>query len=193
MSASQGFKQKCINKGYEHFALYGPENLSINKISKEIGSSRASFYHHFGDIDGFIEELLDMHWQIIQQFNLTGKKECKKYFPDVYILLEQNPIPLKFNRHLFINRSIPVYNYLFIKTLNEVSKEFLLKLFSEEFSLKNNEETNNLLVTVSESWYSRLDTNDLSAEKMQYVAKYIMNSVLKFVSSDLYSKIQVGL
>ena len=193
MSKAGKTKQQWIEKGYEHFALYGPENLSINKISKEIGSSRASFYHHFGDIDVFIDALLNLHWQIIQQFNLTGKKECKKYFPDLYILLEQNPIPLKFNRHLFINRSIPVYNYLFIKTLNEVSKEFLLKLFSEEFSLKNNEETNNLLVTVSESWYSRLDTNDLSAEKMQQIAKDVISSVLKFVSSDLYSKIQENL
>ena len=193
MSKAGKTKQQWIEKGYEHFALYGPENLSINKISKEIGSPRASFYHHFGDIDVFIDALLNLHWQIIQQFNLTGKKECKKYFPDLYILLEQNPIPLKFNRHLFINRSIPVYNYLFIKTLNEVSKEFLLKLFSEEFSLKNNEETNNLLVTVSESWYSRLDTNDLSAEKMQQIAKDVISSVLKFVSSDLYSKIQENL
>jgi AcrR family transcriptional regulator len=40
-------KQLWIEKGYEHFAEYGPENISINAISKEIGSPRASFYHHF--------------------------------------------------------------------------------------------------------------------------------------------------
>ncbi|NQT78754.1 MAG: TetR/AcrR family transcriptional regulator [Bacteroidetes bacterium] len=190
---SQGFKQKCIEKGYEHFAEDGPENLSINKISKEIGYSRASFYHHFGDIDIFIHELLDMHWQIIQQFNLTGKKECKNFYPDLYVLLAQNPIPLKFSKQLFINRNNPIYNYLFSKAYNESSKIFVLKLFSKQFSLKNNEETFNLWVTVGESWYSRLDTNDLSAEKMQQIAKDVMNSVLKFVSSDLYSKIQEGL
>jgi len=44
-------KQEWLDKGYEHFALYGPENLSINKISKEVGFSRASFYHHFGNIE----------------------------------------------------------------------------------------------------------------------------------------------
>ena len=190
MSVAGKTRQQWIEKGYEHFALYGPENLSINKISKEIGSSRASFYHHFGDIDVFIEKLLDMHWQISQQFYLTGKKECKNYFPDLYVLLEQNPIPLKFNRQLFINRNKPTYNYLFIKTYNEASKAFTLSLFSEQFGLKNNEETNNLWITVGESWYLRLDTNDLSAEKMQQTAKDIMNSILKFVSSDLYSKMQ---
>jgi len=64
MTTSTGIKQKWIEKGYEHFALFGPENLSINKLSKEMGVSRASFYHYFGDMDIFIEKLLDMHWHI---------------------------------------------------------------------------------------------------------------------------------
>ena len=191
MSASQGFKQKWIEKGYEHFALYGPDNLSINKISKEIGTSRASFYHHFGDIDVFIEELLDMHWQINQQFCSIGSRECKKLFPDLYLLLEQYPVPLKFSRQLFINRNNPAYNYLFIKTYNASARAFILKLFSEQFDLHHiDEATYNLWLTVGESWYSRLDPNNLSAVKMQQLAKEIMNSVLIFMSSDLYFKMQ---
>ena len=191
MSASQGFKQKWIEKGYEHFALYGPETLSINKISKEIGTSRASFYHHFGDIDVFIEELLDMHWQINQQFCSIGSRECKKLFPDLYLLLEQYPVPLKFSRQLFINRNNPAYNYLFIKTYNASARAFILKLFSEQFDLHHiDEATYNLWLTVGESWYSRLDPNNLSAVKMQQLAEEIMNSVLIFMSSDLYFKMQ---
>lgn len=189
MSKSNGSKQKWIEKGYEHFALYGPENISINKISKEIGFSRASFYHHFGDLDIFIEELLDLHWKICVQFISIGKVECKVLYPDLYILLSQNIIPLKFNRQLFINRNVPAYNYLFIKTYNGAAKIFTLKLFSAQFDFKNNEETFDLWVTVGESWYSRLDMNDLSAERMEQQSKDIMNSVLKFISSNLYSKI----
>lgn len=193
MIVAEKTRQLWIEKGYEHFALYGPENLSINRISKEIGYSRASFYHHFGDIDVFIEELLKLHVQIYQQFNLIGKKECKNYLPDLYILLEQYPIPLKFCKQLFINRSKPTYNYLFVKAYSESSDIFILKLFSKQFGLKNNMETFHLWTTVGESWYSRLDTNDLSAEKMQQLAEDILDSVLKFVSSDLYSKIQANL
>lgn len=193
MQISNNTKQQWIEKGYEHFALYGPENLSINQLSKEIGTSRASFYHHFGDLDNFINELLDMHWQISQQFNFIGKKECKNFYPDLYVLLEQNPIPLKFSKQLFINRNKPSYNYLFVKAYNESSKIFMLKLFSKQFGLKNNEETYNLYTTVGESWYSRLDTTDLSAKTMQQISKDVMNSVLKFVSSDLYFKIQESL
>ena len=191
MSISNESKHKWIEKGYEHFALYGPKNLSINKLSKEIGSARASFYHHFGDIEVFIEELLDMHWQINQQFCSIGARECKKIFPDLYLLLEQYPIPLQFSKQLFLNRNNPAFNYLFMKTYNASAIAFILKLFSEQFGLHhNNEDTYNLWLTVGESWYSRLDTNNLSAIKMQQLAEEIMNSVLIFMSSDLYSKMQ---
>ena len=191
MSVSNKTKQQWIEKGYEQFALYGLENLSINKISKEIGSPRASFYHHFGDIEVFIEELLDMHWEINQQFCSIGVQKCKKLFPDLYLLLEQYPITLKFSKQLFLNRNIPAYNYLFMKTYNASAKAFILKLFSEHFSFHHTEEeTYNLWLTLGESWYSRLDPNNLSAAKMQQLAEEIMNSVLNFMSSGLYSKIQ---
>ena len=184
-------KQKWIEKGYEHFALYGPDNLSINKLSKEIGSSRASFYHHFGDIDIFINELLDTHWQINQQFCSVGALECKKYLPDVYLLLEQYPIPLQFSKQLFLHRNNPIYNLLFIKTYDAAAQTFILNLFSKQFDLHyNDEDTYNLWLTVGESWYSRLDTNDLSAANMEQLAKEVINSVLKFISSDLYSKMR---
>ncbi len=191
MSISNESKQKWIEKGYEHFALYGPESLSINKLSKEIGSSRACFYNHFGDIEVFIEELLDMHWKINKQFCSIGARECKKFFPDLYLLLEQYPVPLKFSIQLFRNRNNPAFNYLFMKTYNASAKAFILKLFSEQFGLHHiDEATYNLWLTVGESWYSRLDPNNLSAVKMQQLAEEIMNSVLIFMSSDLYSKIQ---
>lgn len=191
MSKTNELKQKWIEKGYEHFALYGPENLSINKISKEIGSSRASFYHHFGDIEVFIEKLLDMHWRMSQQFCSFGARECENYFPDLYLLLEQYPIPLKFSKQLFLNRNIPAFNYLFMKTYNASASAFILKLFAKQFGLhQNDEDTYNLWLTVGESWYSRLDINNLSAKKMQKLAEEIMNSVLKFISSGLYSKMQ---
>ena len=181
MAVAKKTRQLWIEKGYEHFALYGPENLSINKISKEIESPRASFYHHFGDIDIFIDELIELNLKIYKQFNLTEKKECKNFNPDLLILIAQNPMLLKFSKQLFINRNNSIYNDLFVIAHSESSKIFAFKLFSKQYGLKNNKATYKLFVTVVESWYSRLDTNDLSAEKMQQNAKDVMNSVLKFV------------
>jgi len=182
-------KQIWIEKGYEHFALFGPENLSVNKLSKELVSSRASFYHYFGDVDVFIEELLDKHWQIGQDFNFAGIENCKRLFPDLYKLVEKYPIPLQFTRQLFLNRHIPAFNYMFNKMYSSHSHSFILTLFAEQYSLHQSKEIiENLWITVGDSWYSRLDTNNLSAANMQQLAEEIINSVLKFMASDLYSK-----
>lgn len=186
-------KQQWIEKGYEHFAIYGPDNLSINKLSKELGSPRASFYHHFGDIEVFIQSLLDMHWQIILEYCSIGAKECKKLFPDLYILIAQFPLSMKFNLQLFLNRNNPTYNFVYIKTYNVSSEAFTLKLFCNHFNLScQNEDVSNLWATMIEAWNSRIDTNNLSAAHLQEEAEKVVDSVMKFISSDLYSKIKKG-
>ena len=50
-----------IEAGYKHFALYGPQNISIEKIAEETGLARTSFYYYFGDLESFIDELLYEH------------------------------------------------------------------------------------------------------------------------------------
>ena len=122
-------KQKWIEKGYEHFALYGPENISINAISKEIGSPRASFYHHFSDLEVFINLLLEKHLEAIKSFVQEGKEYCNCLLPDFYQLLEKYPLGLKFHRQIFMNRHIPILRYVFSEVHIETSKEFVLDLF----------------------------------------------------------------
>ena len=62
MHSTSATKQKWLDKGYEYFTLYGPENLNLNKINKEVEFSRASFYHQSRGV--FVEELREIHWQI---------------------------------------------------------------------------------------------------------------------------------
>ena len=130
-----------------------------------------------------------MHWQIGQDFNSAGIESCKKLFPDLHKLVEKYPIPLQFTRQLFLNRHIPTFNYMFNKMYSFHSHSFMLTLFSEQYGLHQSKEIiYNLWVTVGESWYSRLDPNSLSAVKMQQLSEEVMNSVQKFMATDLYSK-----
>jgi len=181
-------KDLWLEYGYKHFALHGPKNLSINKISQEIGSSRASFYHYFGDIDLFVEELLAMHWQIIERFNNAGDKHCSSLYPDLYIFLSNFKTELQFNIQLFHNRKNPTFNYLFLKSYYSSAKAFTLKLFIDHCNLKQSKsDIYNLWLTIGETWYSRLDPTDLSATTMQKISEEILQSVLNFIKSDLYS------
>jgi len=191
MSVPEETRQLWIEKGYEHFALYGPKNLSINKLSKTTGSSRASFYHHFGDIDVFVDELLAKHWHFVEILKSSGREKCKRLFPDLYNLLAHNPLPLQFSLQLFHNRSNPEFNFVFIKSFEEFAKSFALELFKKHFGLLQSEREVYLLwLTLSEAWYSRLDTNDLTSETLQKHAEEILQNLSEFVNSALYKQLR---
>lgn len=191
MSSTENTKQVWIEKGYEHFALYGPENLSINKLSKSMGLSRASFYHYFGEIGVFTEELLTRHWQIIHQFNTLGKEKCTHLFPDLYELLEQYPVPLQFSLQLFHHRSTPAYNFILIKSYEATARSFALKLFVNHFDLIQSEsEIYHLWLTLGEAWYSRLDPNDLTSTTLQKHSEEILQTLSAFVSSPLFARLR---
>ena len=184
-------REKWLEEGYRQFALYGPDQLSINSISKAIESSRASFYHFFGDIDIFIDKLLAIHWKASDEFNALGKQQCKALFPDLYELLVQYPIPLQFSLQLFHHRHYPRFNYIYIKTYEVSAHAFALKLFADHLDLDADDKAvYNLWYTLGEAWYSRLDPNDLSVETLQHHSKEIIKSVSKFLSSELYATLQ---
>jgi len=188
---SSPIMQKWLEEGYKQFAHCGPEQLSIKKMGEALSLSRASFYHHFGDTDVFINQLLEHHWNIVLEFNQYGKNHCKQLYPDVYRLLAKYPIPLQFSMQLFHNRKTPAFNYLFMKHYESTAKSFILKLFADEFSLKMPEtELYNLWLTCGEAWYSRLNSEDLSAETLLKHSKEITNTVFKFAQSPLYQSIR---
>jgi AcrR family transcriptional regulator len=184
-------KEKWLEVGYRQFAEHGPDLLSINKISHEIGTSRASFYHYFGDIGNFIDDLLSMHWQTVERFIITGKDTCQNLFPDLYDLIAEYPVSQQFSMQLFHARSNPEFNFLFIKMYEAIAKAFALKLFAMEYQLNQNEnDVYKLWLTVGETWYSRLSPQDLSSSTLQKHAREIMKSVSNFMNSQLYSSLR---
>ena len=179
-----------IEKGYEQFALYGPENFSVNLLSKSIGFSRASFYHHFGDIELFLDELLSKHWIMAEAFNSMSKEKCLKLFPDLYQLLEQIPIPLKFNMQLFHHRNHPRFNFLFVKIYESSANSFALKLFKEHLGLIQSEkDIYHLWLTMGEAWYSRLKPDDLTSSTLQKHAEEILETLSVLVESALFTSV----
>lgn len=110
-------KDIWVKKGYEIFALLGANGLKIESLSRKVGVSKSSFYHHFADIEIFIGFLLKHH---INQSLIIGQKElnAKNIHPELIDILVEHKIDLLFNRQLRINRDMK----LFADTLEESSK-----------------------------------------------------------------------
>ncbi|MCX6266046.1 MAG: TetR/AcrR family transcriptional regulator, partial [Bacteroidetes bacterium] len=106
-------KDIWIKTGYEIFAQFGVSGLKIESLARKVGISKSSFYHHFADLELFMEELLNYH---IQQSYIIADKEknAKKINPDLISILVEHKTDLLFNRQLRINRE----RKLFYETLN---------------------------------------------------------------------------
>ena len=184
-------KEQWLEQGYAHFAKAGPENLSINQIGREIGASRSSFYHHFGDIPFFIDELLAVHWETCQVFNLEAARNCRQLFPELYQLLASYPLALQFHLQLFRRRNIPSFNYIFIKSYEQGARAFALKLFADHLQWKmDKKELYHLWMALGEAWYSRLDPDNLSAESLQDQAKEVLKAIAFFKESGLFPRLK---
>jgi AcrR family transcriptional regulator len=184
-------RERWLETGYRHFAEDGPNQLSINQLSREVGASRASFYHHFGDIEIFTAELLEMHQKVCTHFDLEAKKSCKNLVPDLYSVLARYPLGLRFNLQLFHHRDVPAFNYLFSKTFKASAHLFILDLFVRHFELDtHSEDLYNLWLTLGESWYSRLNPDDLSEEALLKHSTEILDTMKDFIQSDLYRKLR---
>lgn len=184
-------REDWLQQGYIDFAEHGPDQLSINRIGKEIGAARSSFYHHFGDVDLFVDELLQFHWGISFEFNARGKEHCKQLIPDLYGLLAEYPVPLMFSMQLFHNRQVPRFDYVFNKTYEVSAKGFLLPLFADHLGGHfSPAELKNLWMTLGEAWYSRLDPKDLSAKTMAGLAESILKDMKILMDSRLFSNLE---
>lgn len=102
-------KDIWIKTGYEMFAHAGAGGLKIETLAKQVGISKSSFYHHFADLEIFIDLLLKHH---IQQSYILAEKEQAAHTidPELIEILLAHKTDLLFNRQLRINQHIPSYD-----------------------------------------------------------------------------------
>ena len=185
-----------IEKGYEHFGLYGPDSLSIKLIAQELDIARTSFNYYFLDKEEFCDELIEKHYDLVHQFCNAGKLHCKKYLPDLHALILAFPIGLKFQKQLFNHRDIAKFNEVYMKCNEMGDHKFALRLFMDYYKLPLADKEAALLHgSLTDTWYSRLDINDLTLEKLIDSTEEIMQTILKLManssSPNSFSKVSI--
>jgi len=183
-------KKIWLEKGYELFALLGPHTITINKIAKEINQTRTSFYYYFNNLADFNNELIHIHVNLHDEYVNRGKKVCKQYRPDIFQLISEFPLGLKFHRQLFNHRSNPLYNFTYMRCNEKSAETFVIELFKKYYKLDTDKSTLKLIhESLLDAWFSRLDINNLSAENIMKISDDIMESILFFINQ---SKIPIG-
>jgi AcrR family transcriptional regulator len=104
----QDRKEIWIKTGYELFALKGQTGLQIEPIAKLVGKSKSSFYHHFADLNIFMDELLAYH---TRQSDLIAEKEnkAKNFNPDIINIFVEHKMDILFSKQMMLENQNEKY------------------------------------------------------------------------------------
>lgn len=167
-----------IETGYHTFAYEGPHGLKVERLAKQTAKNKSSFYHHFGDLEVFTEELLNHH---IAQTHVVAEKEAKSTsLADLIDVLVEHKIDLLFNRQLRIHRENPAFQACFLKT-NELSIPGMLNVWAKIIGLTDHSYLAGLVLQLSmENFFLQITDETLNPTWLNEYFQRLQQMVREF-------------
>ncbi|WP_299664480.1 hypothetical protein [uncultured Polaribacter sp.] len=175
-----------LEKGYNCFAYEGPKGLKVERLSREVGKNKSSFYHLFADLDVFTERLLEFH---LSRAKAISKKESAAKNENALIsIIIEHKIDLLFNRQLRIHRDNQEFKkYLY--RINQFSIEGLIPVWKNIISLSENSSLAKMVLHLSlENFYLQITDETLNESWLKAYFADIRKMVLLFQQSKKYTK-----
>lgn len=165
----EAVKLPWILVGYETVAKEGFAGLKVEQISKTVNKSKSSFYHHFADLEIFIEHLLAYHMN--RSKLIEGKaKLCKNIEPDLIHLFIEIKSDLLFNRQLRINRDNKAFKDCFEKANKPIIEAFF-DVWSRDIGLSEQTDLSQMMLNLTvENFYLQITEKNLT---YQWLANFV--------------------
>lgn len=155
-------REPWIRQGYATFSQKGPEGLKVERLAKEVGKNKSSFYHHFADLECFTSILLEHH---LAQSEIIAAKEavCNNLEEFIDVLLDHK-VDLLFNRQLRVYRQNVEFQRCFQSTTEMIAGS-LLHLWSDLLDLPRNSQLSGLVFKLSlENFYLQITEETLNQD-----------------------------
>jgi AcrR family transcriptional regulator len=156
-------KEIWIKKGYEIFAVSGHGGLKIEPLAKTVGKSKSSFYHHFGDIELFVDVLLNHH---IKESCViaTKEREAKIIDPELINVLIEHKVDLLFNRQLRINQNIKSFSSTLAQS-NKIVGEAFVNVWVKDLGLQlSQKQIESIFSLALENFFLQINADTLNYE-----------------------------
>jgi AcrR family transcriptional regulator len=154
-------KEIWITTGYEIFALTGQAGLKVEPLAKSVGISKSSFYHHFADIEFFIEQLMKYH---LERSYIMAEKEqnAQNIDPELINILVEHKTDLLFNRQLRINKNIKLFAETLLQS-NKIVGEAFIMLWVKDLNLRLSKQQTEALFTLAlENFFLQINAGNLT-------------------------------
>lgn len=153
--------QVWLAAGYALFAAAGPHGLKVEVLARRVGKSKSSFYHHFADLECFVERLLARHHDRALVI-ADRERQCANVVPDLLNVLIDVKQDLLFNRQLRIHRADKNCAACFEKSSRHVV-EALLPVWADMLGLSDNSGLARMVLNLSiENFYLQITDETLT-------------------------------
>jgi AcrR family transcriptional regulator len=95
----RGKQRHWAEEGYKLFAEEGLEGLQVERLARMLGLNKSGFYHYFGDLDEFCNELIRLHEEKVTLF-IEDVREIKVLDPEYLDLLVHHAVVVMFQVQL---------------------------------------------------------------------------------------------
>ena len=175
---------KWLEAAYIEFAHSGPD-FSLKALAEKAQFPRATFYYHFDDKDYLVSELLKFHQHKCQQCQCDLQKTVKTLIPDLYTVLFKYKNNVLFHQQLFLHGHVEPF-YTMYRETNEATIRLLLPFIKAHFKTnKSDQEIIQFYQILTDTWYIRLNTHQLTEDSMINLAIEIMENTLGLCSASL--------
>ncbi|HEX6223516.1 MAG TPA: TetR/AcrR family transcriptional regulator [Chryseolinea sp.] len=109
--------------GYTIFAEEGMAGIQVERLARMLNLNKSGFYHYFGDVDGFCDELISLHKEKAKLF-LADVATVKSIDPDYLMVCVKHKKEVMVHLQLLRHQGNP----LFSATAEKIDQEenFLL-------------------------------------------------------------------
>jgi AcrR family transcriptional regulator len=163
---------KWLKEGYSLLAKEGPAGIQVERLARIIGVNKSGFYHHFGDRDGYLEELNKYHESLTKKFS-NEVTHLKHFDPDYFEVL------VEYKDSFFVNMHLGRYrvNHKFKEAVNygrNVNEKKIIPLWAEYINITDNQDLAfEIWKVVRDAVYLRLTYNDMNVESINNAIKDI--------------------
>jgi len=122
-SVSDGKRCSWVQHGYLLFSQ-GQVNLNVERLARELGVSKSSFYHYFHTVENFEEHLLALH---LEQGKAFGQDllNLANPLPDILHLFLERKEDMFFHKYLRVNRGVDRYKNCYEESFASVEGPML--------------------------------------------------------------------
>jgi len=156
-------KEIWLKTGYEIFAIEGQGGLKIEPLARKVGKSKSSFYHHFADLELFVDFLLRYH---IEQAHVMAAKEqqTRNIDPELINILLEHKTDLLFNRQLRIHQNIKLFADTLLQS-NQIVGDAFKMAWARELNLQlSQRQLEGVFALALENFYLQINIDNLHYE-----------------------------